>query len=485
MDHSSLHTQLVENTVHVSLSRKICIESRKLWRIAGPAILSQISMFGVNIITQAFVGHIGDLELAAFSMVITVIWGFNYGIFLGMGSALETFCGQAFGAKQYDKLGVNLQRSWVVLLSCSFLLLPLYIFASPILKLLGQPDDIADLSGTVAIWCIPMHFALLFWFTLQVYLQSQLKNMVTASIAGMTVLIHTLFSWLFTVKWGMGFGGAVLCMNIAWWLPVIGQFLYIVCGGCPHTWRGFSREAFFQLWPFFKLSAASGIMLCVEVWYYRLLLLLTGNLKNPQVAVDSLSIWYEVTHHECQWPGDDDSFGFLAGTSVRVSNELGAGNGKAAKFAVMVSATTSFVIGLVIAISILLFRNGFASLFTDSTIIQHAVSRLAVLLALTTLLDGVQPVLSGVAIGSGSQATVAYVNIGSYYLVGVTLGALLGYLTDLGVMGIWIGMICRTGVQTLILMVITYRTDWNREVSSAMNRVKTWSAPSSETEHPI
>eukprot|EP01018_Ginkgo_biloba_P020233 Gb_34055 [translate_table: standard] len=234
----------------------------------------------------------------------------NFNIWqLGMGSALETFCGQAFGAKQYDELGLNLQRSWVVLLCFSFLFLPLYIFASPILTFLGQPDDIADLSGTVAIWCIPMHFALLFWFTLQVFLQSQLKNMITASIAGMTVLIHTLFSWLFTVKWGMGFGGAVLCMNIAWWLPVIGQFLYIVCGGCPLTWRGFSREAFFQLWPFFKLSVASGIMLCVEIWYYRVLVLLTGNLENPQVAVDSLSICMNVNGWEMMIP-----VGFLAGT---------------------------------------------------------------------------------------------------------------------------------------------------------------------------
>lgn len=36
--------------------------------------------------------------------------------------------------------------------------------------------------------------------------------------------------------------------------------------------------------------------------------------------------------------------------------------------------------------------------------------------------------VSGVAVGSGRQAVVAYINIGSYYLVGIPLGLLLGWL---------------------------------------------------------
>ena len=97
---------------------------------------------------------------------------------LGMASALETLCGQAFGAKKYDMLGVYLQRSWIVLFLCSILLLPMYFFATPILKYFGQPDDIAELSGTVALWVIPIHFAFAFFFPLNRFLQCQLKNMV-------------------------------------------------------------------------------------------------------------------------------------------------------------------------------------------------------------------------------------------------------------------------------------------------------------------
>jgi multidrug resistance protein, MATE family len=34
---------------------------------------------------------------------------------------------------------------------------------------------------------------------------------------------------------------------------------------------------------------------------------------------------------------------------------------------------------------------------------------------------------SGVAVGAGWQSVVAYVNITCYYLIGIPLGALLGY----------------------------------------------------------
>jgi Na+-driven multidrug efflux pump len=41
---------------------------------------------------------------------------------------------------------------------------------------------------------------------------------------------------------------------------------------------------------------------------------------------------------------------------------------------------------------------------------------------------------SGVAVGSGWQSMVAYVNIGCYYLIGIPMGILLGWLFNLGVL---------------------------------------------------
>lgn len=100
--------------------------------------------------------------------------------------------------------------------------------------------------------------------------------------------------------------------------------------------------------------------------------------------------------------------------------------------------------------------------------------------------------------GCGWQAFVAYVNVGCYYIVGIPLGCLLGFYFDLGaavrttslrvaffavtlsstyqafdtmaagyiqrLQGIWSGMIGGTLMQTLILIWVTFRTNWNKEV---------------------
>ncbi|RVW62748.1 Protein detoxification 20 [Vitis vinifera] len=83
-------------------------------------------------------------------------------------------------------------------------------------------------------------------------------------------------------------------------------------------------------------------------------------------------------------------------------------------------------------------------------------------------------ILTGVAVGAGWQSIVAYVNIASYYLIGIPIGAVLGYILHLQVKGVWIGMLIGTFLQTVVLVIITYRTDWEKQVSIARARISKW-----------
>lgn len=451
--------------------KKVWIETKKLWHIVGPSIFSRVASFTMNVVTQAFAGHLGDVQLASISIANTVIVGFNFGLLLGMASALETLCGQAFGAKRYDMLGIYMQRSWIVLFLCCFLLLPFYVFATPLLKFIGQPDEVAEWSGVVALWLIPLHFSFAFQFPLQRFLQCQLKTVVIAWVSLLGLVVNVVTSWLFVYVWDFGVVGAAIALDISWWVLVFGMLAYTVCGGCPLTWTGFSLQAFSGLWEFLKLSAASGVMLCLENWYYRILVLMTGQLENATVAVDALSVCMTINGWEMMIP-----LAFFAGVGVRVANELGAGNAKAAKFATIVSVAQSTVIGVLFCVIIMIFHDQFAYIFTSSTVVLQAVDNMSFLLAITILLNSVQPVLSGVAVGSGWQAFVAYVNIGCYYVIGLPLGILMGWVFKSGVTGIWGGMIFGgTAMQTLILIIVTARCDWEKEAKEASSRVKKWS----------
>ncbi|KAK7407214.1 hypothetical protein VNO78_08937 [Psophocarpus tetragonolobus] len=470
------HNLADEREQDQNLSRRFWIESKKLWHIVGPSIFSRIASYSMLVITQAFAGHLGDLELAAISIANNVIVGFDFGLLLGMASALETLCGQAFGAKKYYMLGIYMQRSWIVLSICCILLLPLYLFASPVLKLLGQPDDLAELSGAVAIWMLPLHFSFAFQFPLQRFLQCQLKTVPIAWVCLVALLVHVFMSWLFVFKLECGLIGAAATINFSWWVLTLGLFGYTVWGGCPHTWTGFSLEAFSGLWEFLTLSAASGLMLCLENWYYKILIVMTGNLENAEIAVDALSICMTINTWELMIP-----LAFFAGTGVRVANELGAGNGKGAKFATTVSVVTSVIIGVFFWMLILMLHDKFGYIFSNSKLVLDEVNHLSLLLAFTILLNSVQPVLSGVAVGSGWQSYVAYINLGCYYIIGVPLGLLMGWVFNQGVMGIWAGMIFGgTATQTLVLTLITIRCDWDKEADRAKLHLTKWANPKQE-----
>ncbi|XP_010547604.1 PREDICTED: protein DETOXIFICATION 27-like [Tarenaya hassleriana] len=453
------------------VKRKVWVETKKLWRVVGPSMFSRLTTYSMIVITQAFAGHLGDVELAAISIVNNVIIGFVFGLMLGMASALETMCGQAFGAKKYYMLGVYMQRSWIVLFVFCIFLLPVYLYATPVLKLLGQPDDVAELSGTLAVWVIPLHFAFVFSFPLIRFLQCQLKNSITAWAAGVALVVHVAVSWLFVSGLKLGVVGTIATINVSWWVNVAIMFAYSVCGGCPLTWHGFSGDAFSDLWDFVKISASSGIMLCLENWYYRILILMTGNLQNAKIAVDALSICMSINGWEMMIP-----LAFFAGTGVRVANELGAGDGKGAKFATIVAVTQSLVIGLVFWVIIVFLHDQIGWIFSSSQPVLQAVNKLSILLAFTVLLNSIQPVLSGVAVGSGWQSYVAYINLGCYYLIGVPLGIVMGWVFNFGVMGIWAGMIFGgTATQTLILAIMTMRCDWEKEAERASAHVDKWS----------
>ncbi|GJN06262.1 hypothetical protein PR202_ga23971 [Eleusine coracana subsp. coracana] len=273
-----------------SLWRRVFEESKKLWVIVGPAIFTRSTNYSMNVIMQAFAGHLGDLELASVSFACTVLVGFNYGIMLGMASALETLCGQAFGAKKFHMMGVYMQRSWIILFICALLLLPLYFVAEDVLLLTGQPPEVAAMAGRVAIWFIPLHFSFAFLFPLQQFLQCQLKNSVVAITSAAALCFHIAITWLFFSWLQLGLAGVALALSISWWLTTLMLFAYVTCGGCPDTWHGFSVEAFAGIWEFVKLSSASGVMLCLEHWYYRILIVLTGNLNDTAVAADALTI---------------------------------------------------------------------------------------------------------------------------------------------------------------------------------------------------
>ncbi|CAF2237613.1 hypothetical protein YC2023_095253 [Brassica napus] len=446
-----------------------CMELKVLFRLALPAILVYLVNSGMSISARIFSGHLGGQELAAASLGNSCFF-LVYGLMLGMGSAVETLCGQAYGAQRYDMLGIYLQRATIVLALVGLPMTVLYTFSYPILLMLGEPKSVSYKASLYIAGLLPQIFAYAVNFTAQKFLQAQSVVIPSAYISGAALLLQILLTWFAVNVMGMGLIGIACVLTVSWWVMVVAQTLYITCNErFKHTWTGLSSRSFQGLWSFFKLSVGSAVMICLEMWYSQILVLLAGLLEEPALSLDCLSICMAVSALSFMV-----SVGFNAAASIRTSNELGAGNPKSALFSTWTATFVSFVISVGEALVLMASRNYISYIFTSDADVAKAVSDLCPYLAVTVILNGIQPVLSGVAVGCGWQTFVAYVNVGCYYVIGIPIGCVLGFTFNLQAKGIWTGMIGGTLMQTLILLYVTYRTDWDKEVEKAKKRLDMW-----------
>ncbi|CAI9756304.1 unnamed protein product [Fraxinus pennsylvanica] len=417
------------------LVREFYTESKKQWVLAGPISFTYFSQYCIMATTLVVVGHIGTIQLAAVSVENTVIADFSYSVLLGMSSALETFCGQAFGANQLDMLGIQMQRSLLILNIMALAMLSLFIFATPILKLLGQTASISTEAGKFSLWMIPQQFAYAMMIPTAKFLQTQSRVMAISVIAAAALGLHVFLTWFFMLKLGWGLAGAAMTLNVAWWFIAIAQLLYIIAGNCGEAWSGFSWKTFEKLWVFLKISIASAVMISSEMWYITVLTLMIGNLENAEVSVDASSICVNILGLTSMV-----GLGNNAATSVRVSNELGSEHPGRAK----------------------------------CSEVKLLVEELTPLLGLCILFTNVQYTLLGVAVGVGWQVPVACINIACYFLLGIPSGVLMAYKFKMDIKGLWYGMLLGLCLQSCILLWKICVADWNKEAYFAKERLKEW-----------
>ncbi|PON63532.1 hypothetical protein TorRG33x02_276130 [Trema orientale] len=62
------------------LKWRIWKEVKLMWKIAFPSMLARVTSFGVLVVTQSFLGHVSELDLAAFALVQTLLLRFINGI---------------------------------------------------------------------------------------------------------------------------------------------------------------------------------------------------------------------------------------------------------------------------------------------------------------------------------------------------------------------------------------------------------------------
>jgi len=212
----------------IGVGNGLDISHRKVWLLAGPIILSNISVPLVGAVDTAVVGHlpephfIGAVALGALIFSF-LYWGFG---FLRMGTT--GFIAQAFGAGDHQALGDILLRVLVLALALGIFAVvigwPLIDLALYIIESSDTVEALAADYAHIRIWSAPAVLSVYAFTGIFIGMQN-----TGAAFALQLVLniSNMLLDLLFVLEFGWGVEGVALASVIAEYLAMIFGFFLL------------------------------------------------------------------------------------------------------------------------------------------------------------------------------------------------------------------------------------------------------------------
>ncbi|KOM54946.1 hypothetical protein LR48_Vigan10g083800 [Vigna angularis] len=432
-------------------------------KIAIPMILTGLLLYCRSMISMLFLGHLGELALAGGSLAVGFANITGYSILSGLAVGMEPICGQAFGAKRFTLLGLCLQRTILLLLFTSLPISLLWLHMKKILLLCGQDESIATQAQSYLVYSIPDLIAQSFLHPMRIYLRSQSITLPLTLCASLSILLHIPINYFLVSHLGLGIKGVALGGVWTNFNLVASLILYIVFSGTyKKTWGGFSFECFTQWRSLLNLAIPSCVSVCLEWWWYEIMILLCGLLVNPRATVASMGILIQTTSLLYIFPS---SLSFSV--STRVGNKLGAQKPSKARLSAIVGLSCSFVSGVLALVFALMVRNTWASMFTKDKEIITLTSMVLPIIGLCELGNCPQTTGCGVLRGTARPKIGANINLGCFYLVGMPVSVWLAFFTGYDFQGLWLGLLAAQGSCAVTMLVVLCRTDWESEAQRA------------------
>ncbi|GMI82750.1 BUSH-AND-CHLOROTIC-DWARF 1, ZRIZI, Arabidopsis abnormal shoot4 [Hibiscus trionum] len=456
-------------------------EMKAIGKISGPTAISSLLIYSRAMISMLFLGYLGELELAGGSLAIGVANITGYSVISGLAMGMEPICGQAYGAKQWKLLGLTLQRTVLLLLSASIPISFMWVNMKTILLWCGQNQEISSVAHTFILFAIPDLFFLSLLHPLRIYLRTQSITLPVTYCSAISVLLHVPLNYLLVFHFKLGVAGVAISMvwtNLNVFL-FLSSFVYL-SGVYKDSWVTPSIDCLKGWSSLLALAVPTCASVCLEWWWYEFMILMCGLLVNPKATIASMGILIQTTSLVYCFPS-----ALSVGVSTRVGNELGANRPGKARISMIVSLVCAVSIGLLAMLFTTLMRHQWGKLFTDDTEILEFTTIALPIVGLCELGNCPQTTGCGVLRGSARPTTGANINLGSFYLVGMPVAILMGFVIKMGFPGLWLGLLAAQASCASLMLVVLWKTDWTVQAERARVLTQTTSNNNNKPVPPL
>ncbi|RAL47204.1 hypothetical protein DM860_013169 [Cuscuta australis] len=438
-------------------------EIKAIGKISGPTAITGLLMYSRAMISMLFLGYLGELELAGGSLSIGFANITGYSVISGLAMGMEPICGQAYGSKQMRLLGLTLQRTVLLLLSTSVPISFIWLNMKRILLWFGQDQEIAAAAHTFILFSVPDLFFLSLLHPLRIYLRAQGITFPLALCSAGSLLLHVPLNFLLVGYFRLGISGVAMAMvwtNLNLCL-LLCLFIYF-SGVYRDSWVGPTSDCLGGWSSLLALAIPSCISVCLEWWWYELMIMLCGVLVNPRATIASMGILIQTTSLVYVFPS-----ALSSGVSTRVGNELGAGRPARARKSMIVSLFCAAGLGVAAMLFATAMRHRWGRFFTGDEEILRLTAVALPIAGACELGNCPQTTGCGVLRGSARPRIGANINLGSFYLVGMPVAVVLGFGLQMGFAGLWLGLLAAQASCTVFMLRALTTTDWTLQAERA------------------
>lgn len=426
-------------------------QSKDLLRLAGPLMVNNLSVAGMQFADAVMAGSLGARELAAVAVGAS-FWFLGFTLCLGILMAISPIVARQFGAGNYDLIG-RYTRQGIYL---SFIMgIPLILIgqflAAPLLEQFGIDPEFRDLTvGYVKaiLYGAPGIFIFLsLRFTTEGI--GHMRPIMFTSMFALTCNVFLNYVLMFG-HFGFPAMGAVGCgyaSAISMWIVMFALAGHMMVSRHYKPFHIFSRIAPPRLDVFKEivfLGIPIAITITAEAGLFAAVSILMGTRGTEITAAHQIAINFASTAFMIP-------LALSGATTVLVGQRIGAGRYQDARLGGWTGIVMCAGFMTISAAFLLVFRDAVVGLYTDDAAVTGIAISLLLMAAVFQIADGIQIGAAGALRGYKDTGVPMIINMFAFWVLAFPLAFLAAITYQAPPNFIWAGFVVGLSVAAILL----------------------------------
>lgn len=425
-------------------------ELKKILSLAYPVIIGQLGTIMMGVVDSIMVGKLGSEQLAASSLANSLIFIILI-IAIGNAVAVTPLIAILIGSKKLDECGIYYQNSFLINLIMALITFIIIIVGSNYLYLINQAKEV-ELYAQSYMRIIGLSiFPLMIFQTNKQFIEGMSIMRPAMIITLLANLINVFANWVLIFG---NLGMPRLELDGAGWATFISR-LFMATSLMIFV---LTNKRFYQFDLKFRLEKIkyeiirkilrvglpSGFQYFFEVGAFSFAVVMIGwigakELAAHQIAISLASVSFMGVL------GISQAGGILVGNSVGEQNVTKVR--RTGFNSILLGMVWMFFSGLIFIV----FKDMLPLIYIADKEVISVAAKLLIIAALFQLSDGIQAVGVGICRGLTDVKIPTLITFIAYWIISLPVGYFLAFHFNLGVEGVWIGLLMGLTCSAILL----------------------------------